>query len=130
VAQQQLWLETTTGGHRSPRDPDGQREISQLGRPASRISQQHRIGYQVGVQHQHRPTHSVTGPSPTGIGQSLGDSTAQPPSVQRADLRPLHLTVERVGQPGLQPPPVGVYLHQPPGLDLLHRQGVGQFRQH
>jgi hypothetical protein len=56
----------------------------------------------------------------------LPDPAAHPPSVQHADLGPVHLAVQRVGQPGLDPPAVRVHLDQTACLDLFHRHRVGQ----
>lgn len=69
------------------------------------------------------PTASYEFRSPSGwttirVGSllAIGSSTTAP-------------AVERVSQPGLQPPPVGVHLDQPTRLGLLHRRRIGQFRQ-
>src|SRR5918997_1122088 len=71
----------------------------------------------------------VTSPTSTGIGQRARDATAQPSSVQHAHLAPLYLSIEWVGQPGLQPPPVAVHLDKPTCLNLLYRDRISQRNQ-
>lgn len=64
VAQQQPRLEITASGHRGPGKPCGQRRVSELGGAAGGVGEQHRIRWQVGVQHQHRAAQGVTGRRP------------------------------------------------------------------
>jgi hypothetical protein len=126
VTQQQPRLEPAASGHRSPREVFGQRGVAHLGGTAGGVGEQQRIQWQVGLHDQQRPAQRVARPAAAGGGQRVGDPTAQPPRVQPAQLLPLHLAVERVGQPCLPPPPIGVHLDQPPGLGLFHGRRIGQ----
>ena len=91
-----------------------------------RRGEQRRIWSQVGLHRQQRAAQGVTSSASAGIGQRLPDPAAHPPSVQRADLRPLHLAIQRVGQPGLHAPALRAHLDETPCLGLLYRCRIGQ----
>ena len=110
----------------SLREPGGELEVEHLGGPPGRAGEQRGVSRRAGVELPAAQAQQIVPAAGSGRLDGAGQRGRYPPHRQAGQALAQRLTVDRVGQPDLGPPPVLAHDHQPLGFGVLQAGRIGE----